>query len=90
MGPTPALLFDLDDSVCCQPTSAARRQLSIWCDLQGIKDNESQLKRWGYLLSFQNHSLCFSAAVCGLAGALFANWQEYVSPDISIGRVQAN
>ena len=51
--------------------------------LQGIKDNESRIEAMGlYAFRFKITAYVLSAAVCGLAGALFANWQEYVSPDI--------
>jgi len=51
--------------------------------LQGIKDNESRIEAMGLsALHFKIIAYVLSAAVCGLAGALFANWQEYVSPDI--------
>ena len=51
--------------------------------LQGIKDNESRIEAMGLsALRFKIIAYVLSAAVCGLAGALFANWQEYVSPDI--------
>ena len=51
--------------------------------LQGIKDNESRIEAMGLsTFRFKITAYVLSAAVCGLAGALFANWQEYVSPDI--------
>ena len=51
--------------------------------LQGIKDNESRIEAMGLsALPFKITAFVLSAAICGLAGALFANWQEYVSPDI--------
>ena len=51
--------------------------------LQGIKDNESRIEAMGLsALHFKITAYVASAAICGLAGALFANWQEYVSPDI--------
>ena len=33
-------------------------------------------------LRFKITGYLISAMICGLAGALFASWQEYVSPDI--------
>ena len=33
-------------------------------------------------LHFKITGYLISAMICGLAGALFASWQEYVSPDI--------
>ncbi|NBR39309.1 MAG: branched-chain amino acid ABC transporter permease [Alphaproteobacteria bacterium] len=33
-------------------------------------------------LRFKMTSYVISAVICGLAGVHFANWQEYVSPDI--------
>ena len=51
--------------------------------LQGIKDNESRIEALGIsIFRFKITAYVFSAAVCGIAGALFAYWQEYVSPDI--------
>ena len=51
--------------------------------LQGIKDNESRIEAMGLsTFRFKITAYVLSSAVCGLAGALFANWQEYVSPDI--------
>ena len=33
-------------------------------------------------LRFKMVGYLISAVICGIAGSLFANWQEYVSPDI--------
>ena len=51
--------------------------------LQGIKDHESRIEAMGLApLRFKMTAYVISAAICGLAGVLFASWQEYVSPDI--------
>lgn len=51
--------------------------------LQAIKDNESRVEAMGLVpLHFKITGYLISAMICGLAGALFASWQEYVSPDI--------
>ena len=65
------------------PSSSTHHQFSLWRNLAGIKDNESRIEAMGLsALRFKIIAYVLSAAVCGLAGALFANWQEYVSPDI--------
>jgi branched-chain amino acid transport system permease protein len=51
--------------------------------LRAIKDNESRVEAMGLApLPFKITGYLISAMICGLAGALFASWQEYVSPDI--------
>lgn len=51
--------------------------------LRGIKDNKSRIEAMGLSpLSFKITAYVISAMICGLAGTLFASWQEYVSPDI--------
>ena len=51
--------------------------------LKAIKDNESRVEAMGLVpLHFKITGYLISAMICGLAGALFASWQEYVSPDI--------
>ena len=51
--------------------------------LRAIKSNESRVEAMGLVpLRFKMTSYVISAVICGLAGVLFANWQEYVSPDI--------
>jgi branched-chain amino acid transport system permease protein len=51
--------------------------------LRAIKDNESRVEAMGLApLPFKITGYVISAMICGLAGALFASWQEYVSPDI--------
>lgn len=51
--------------------------------LRGIKDNESRIEAMGLApLKFKITAYVISAMICGLAGTLFASWQEYVSPDI--------
>jgi branched-chain amino acid transport system permease protein len=51
--------------------------------LQAIKGNESRVEAMGLApLPFKITGYVISAMICGLAGALFASWQEYVSPDI--------
>ena len=51
--------------------------------LRGIKDNESRIEAMGLApLSYKMTAYVISAMICGLAGVLFASWQEYVSPDI--------
>lgn len=51
--------------------------------LRGIKDNESRIEAMGLApLSYKMTAYVLSAMICGLAGVLFASWQEYVSPDI--------
>ena len=51
--------------------------------MRAIKSNESRIEAMGLEpLQFKITSYVISAVICGLAGVLFANWQEYVSPDI--------
>ena len=51
--------------------------------LRAIKSNESRIEAMGLEpLHFKITSYVISAVICGLAGTLFASWQEYVSPDI--------
>ena len=51
--------------------------------LRAVKDNESRVEAMGLApLPFKITGYLISAMICGLAGALFASWQEYVSPDI--------
>jgi len=51
--------------------------------LRAIKSNESRVEAMGLVpLHFKITSYVISAVICGLAGTLFASWQEYVSPDI--------
>ena len=51
--------------------------------LRAIKSNESRVEAMGLVpLRFKITGYVISAVICGLAGALFASWQEYVSPDI--------
>ena len=51
--------------------------------LRAIKSNESRIEAMGLEpLRFKIAGYVISAVICGLAGVLFANWQEYVSPDI--------
>ena len=51
--------------------------------LRAIKSNESRVEAMGLVpLHFKITSYVISAMICGLAGTLFASWQEYVSPDI--------
>jgi branched-chain amino acid transport system permease protein len=51
--------------------------------LRAIKSNESRIEAMGLEpLQFKITGYVISAVICGLAGVLFANWQEYVSPDI--------
>ena len=51
--------------------------------LRAIKSNESRIEAMGLVpLHFKMTSYVISAVICGLAGTLFASWQEYVSPDI--------
>ena len=51
--------------------------------LRGIKDNQSRIEAMGLSpLAYKITAYMVSAMICGLAGALFASWQEYVSPDI--------
>ena len=51
--------------------------------LQAIRGNESRVEAMGLVaLRFKITSYVISAMICGLAGTLFASWQEYVSPDI--------
>ena len=51
--------------------------------LQAIRSNESRVEAMGLApLPFKITGYVISAMICGLAGALFASWQEYVSPDI--------
>ena len=51
--------------------------------LEAIRGNESRVEAMGLVpLHFKITGYVISAMICGLAGALFASWQEYVSPDI--------
>lgn len=51
--------------------------------LRAIRSNESRVEAMGLTpLHFKLLGFVFSAMICGLAGALFASWQEFVSPDI--------
>lgn len=51
--------------------------------LRAIKSNESRVEAMGLVpLHFKITGYVISAIICGLAGTLFASWQEYVSPDI--------
>ena len=51
--------------------------------LRAIKSNESRIEAMGLVpLHFKITGYVISAVICGLAGTLFASWQEYVSPDI--------
>ena len=51
--------------------------------LRAIKSNESRIEAMGLSpLQFKMVGYLISAVICGIAGSLFANWQEYVSPDI--------
>ena len=51
--------------------------------LRAIKSNEQRVEAMGLApLRFKITGYVISAMVCGLAGTLFASWQEYVSPDI--------
>ena len=51
--------------------------------LRAIKSNESRVEAMGLVpLRFKITGYVISAVICGFAGALFASWQEYVSPDI--------
>ena len=51
--------------------------------LRALKSNQSRVEAMGLnALRFRITAYMISAMICGLAGALFANWQEYVSPDI--------
>ena len=51
--------------------------------LRAIKSNVSRVEAMGLSpLRFKMTGYVISAVICGLAGSLFASWQEYVSPDI--------
>ena len=51
--------------------------------LEAIRGNESRVEAMGLVpLRFKITGYVISAMICGLAGTLFASWQEYVSPDI--------
>ena len=51
--------------------------------LQAINNNESRVEALGLSpLRFKVTGYVISAMICGVAGTLFASWQEYVSPDI--------
>jgi len=51
--------------------------------LEAIRGNESRVEAMGLVpLHFKITGYVISAMICGLAGTLFASWQEYVSPDI--------
>jgi branched-chain amino acid transport system permease protein len=51
--------------------------------LEAIRSNESRVEAMGLVpLRFKITGYVISAMICGLAGPMFASWQEYVSPDI--------
>ena len=51
--------------------------------LEAIRGNESRVEAMGLEpLRFKITGYVISAMICGLAGTMFASWQEYVSPDI--------
>ena len=51
--------------------------------LQAINNNQSRVEALGLSpLRFKVTGYVISAMICGVAGTLFASWQEYVSPDI--------
>ncbi len=51
--------------------------------LQATKNNDSRVEALGLSpLAFKVTGYVISAMICGVAGTLFASWQEYVSPDI--------
>ena len=51
--------------------------------LQATKNNESRVAALGLSpIGFKVTGYVISAMICGVAGTLFASWQEYVSPDI--------
>ena len=51
--------------------------------IRAIKFNASRCESLGInLIKFRITAFIFSAIICGISGTLFANWQEYVSPDI--------
>ena len=51
--------------------------------LEAIRSNESRVEAMGLMpLRFKITGYVISAMICGLAGTMFASWQEYVSPDI--------
>ena len=51
--------------------------------LQATKNNDSRVEALGLSpLGFKVTGYVISAMICGVAGTLFASWQEYVSPDI--------
>lgn len=51
--------------------------------LRAIKSNASRVEAMGLSpFQFQMTGYVISAVICGVAGSLFASWQEYVSPDI--------
>jgi branched-chain amino acid transport system permease protein len=51
--------------------------------LEAIRGNESRVEAMGLVpLRFKITGYVISAMICGLAGTMFASWQEYVSPDI--------
>jgi branched-chain amino acid transport system permease protein len=51
--------------------------------LRAVKSNASRVEAMGLSpLRFKITGYVISAVICGIAGGLFASWQEYVSPDI--------
>ncbi len=51
--------------------------------LRAINNNESRVEALGLSpLRYKVTGYIISAMICGVAGTLFASWQEYVSPDI--------
>ena len=51
--------------------------------LQTIKDNPARVEAMGLpLLRFRALAFVISAMIGAMAGVMFANWQEFVSPDV--------
>ncbi|MGC6485754.1 MAG: branched-chain amino acid ABC transporter permease [Candidatus Puniceispirillales bacterium] len=51
--------------------------------LQAIKDNPARVEAMGLpLLRFRALAFVISAMIGAMAGVMFANWQEFVSPDV--------
>jgi branched-chain amino acid transport system permease protein len=49
--------------------------------LQGCKSNEARMQALGFpTYRYKLAAFIISGMICGIAGALFANWNEFVSP----------
>ena len=59
--------------------------------LIGIRENEARVELLGYSApAYKTAVFSISAAMAGLAGCLFANWAEIVTPGVTISAQLAN